>query len=161
MRKLVLIIGGFLGLLTLLVLARSVGKDQLKPQLDTIVAANYKLINLSLDAADNLSDYNLQIAAANLTNVVISNNVSLAAYYQQRYHKKLPAAPKDFTELDQLKLAASGQAYDDQYRSAVHDLLTNNINVIKQTETATSRSDLKQLLINLEANQTALLSALP
>src|SRR4051812_34449161 len=127
MRKLMLygLIG--IGIIIALLFIKSVFKDKLRPNLDSIYKTQSAIILLANEARQHSDSLEIQTAASNTLITVTSQNQQLITYYKEKYGK-LPPALKEATSaevLSSLKSASPGSAYD----SKAKELLVQYLNL--------------------------------
>ena len=149
-RRVIVILGGLLGLLILVLAFNSIfNKDKIRPNLDALINSNQQLVDLSDQAKDQLTNFDLQVAAANLSVVVNSDNSHLSAYYQKRYGKSPPKPMKSAdNSLAELEAVANTNNYEAKYTQLAKELKDQNQQLINQL-LADGGSDLDNLLKTL------------
>lgn len=145
-RKVASILAAGIGVMILFFIIKAVFfKDELKPVLGNLVVLNQQLVSLGEEAQSNLENFDYQTTAANITNVVASDNTQLNKYYQGKYGKKLPK-PAGTSPAQALKASPDGIEYDTKFRDLALELKDTGAGLAQQLLNASSSSQLNTLL---------------
>lgn len=145
-RKAATILAVTVGALILFFIVKAVFfKDEVKPVLGNLVVLNQQIVALSSEAQDELQNFDYQVAAANMANVIASNNTQLNEYYRDKYGKKLPKAAGT-SPAQTLKASPAGIEYDTKFRDLALELKDTGAGLARQILDASPSSQLSSLL---------------